>query len=310
MSKRRNWAVAVLAMVSLCSIGVTAVSAGASPSSRIWRSHSTSGGAAIGQPHALVAPLNMSTLTISDDTTGVNTFVASSPGSVSFNLGCATGPSSFCVTFGGGGQVQVFATAPLQAGNSYSTPSTSISVIAGNSRCGMNVTESAGIQLDQFTPQGSGAPSALALQFACDNGTTTYSGTVAYDILPTTPGQGYYLYGNDGSLAGFGNDSYLNYLGDLTQTNLNAPINGMAITPDGAGYWMAASDGGIFAYGDAGFYGSHGGSHLNQPIVGMTSTPDGGGYWLVASDGGIFTYGDAGFYGSTGVRISTSPSWA
>ena len=61
-----------------------------------------------------------------------------------------------------------------------------------------------------------------------------------------------------------------------------------------------ASDGGIFTYGDAGFYGSHGGSHLNQPIVGMTSTPDGKGYWLVASDGGIFTYGDAGFYGSHG----------
>ena len=61
-----------------------------------------------------------------------------------------------------------------------------------------------------------------------------------------------------------------------------------------------ASDGGIFAYGDAGFYGSHGGSPLNQPIVGMAATPNGKGYWLVASDGGIFAYGDAGFYGSHG----------
>ena len=66
------------------------------------------------------------------------------------------------------------------------------------------------------------------------------------------------------------------------------------------GYWEAASDGGVFAYGDAGFYGSHGGSPLNRPVVGMASTPDGKGYWLVASDGGVFAYGDAGFYGSHG----------
>ena len=61
-----------------------------------------------------------------------------------------------------------------------------------------------------------------------------------------------------------------------------------------------ASDGGIFAYGDAQFYGSTGSIHLNEPIVGMTPTPDGGGYWFVASDGGIFNYGNAGFDGSLG----------
>ena len=61
-----------------------------------------------------------------------------------------------------------------------------------------------------------------------------------------------------------------------------------------------ASDGGIFTFGDAGFFGSTGGTQLNRPIVGMAPTPTGHGYWLVASDGGIFTFGDAGFYGSTG----------
>ena len=66
------------------------------------------------------------------------------------------------------------------------------------------------------------------------------------------------------------------------------------------GYWLVASDGGIFSFGDAQFYGSEGASHLNKPIVGMTSTPDGLGYWLVASDGGIFSFGDAHFYGSEG----------
>jgi hypothetical protein len=75
---------------------------------------------------------------------------------------------------------------------------------------------------------------------------------------------------------------------------------GLASTPDGKGYWLVAADGGIFAYGDARFYGSAGGIHLNEPIVGMAATPDGKGYWLVASDGGIFSYGDARFWGSAG----------
>jgi hypothetical protein len=43
----------------------------------------------------------------------------------------------------------------------------------------------------------------------------------------------------------------------------------MVATADGGGYWLVASDGGIFRFGDAGFYGSEGGTHLNRPIVGM-----------------------------------------
>ena len=70
---------------------------------------------------------------------------------------------------------------------------------------------------------------------------------------------------------------------------------------------MVASDGGIFSFGDARFYGSTGSLHLNQPIVGMASTPDGQGYWMVASDGGIFSFGDARFYGSTGALHLNKP---
>jgi hypothetical protein len=43
----------------------------------------------------------------------------------------------------------------------------------------------------------------------------------------------------------------------------------MAPTPDGQGYWLVASDGGIFAKGDAAFLGSEGGTVLNKPVVGM-----------------------------------------
>ena len=87
---------------------------------------------------------------------------------------------------------------------------------------------------------------------------------------------------------------------------LDSPIVGMVPTPDGGGYWLVASDGGIFNYGDARFFGSMGGKHLNERIVGIAGTPDGGGYWLVATDGGIFAFGDARFLGSTGPTSSIS----
>ena len=65
----------------------------------------------------------------------------------------------------------------------------------------------------------------------------------------------------------------------------------MAATPAGHGYWLVASDGGVFSFGDAAFHGSTGGMRLNQPVVGMAAGPDGSGYWLVASDGGVFAFG-------------------
>ena len=69
-------------------------------------------------------------------------------------------------------------------------------------------------------------------------------------------------------------------------------------TTTGHGYWLVGSDGGIFTFGTAQFYGSTGNLHLNRPVVGITPTSDDGGYWLVASDGGIFSFGDTQFYGS------------
>ncbi len=84
----------------------------------------------------------------------------------------------------------------------------------------------------------------------------------------------------------------------------SVPSSGLSPT---SGYWTVASDGGIFNYGNAKFYGSTGAMTLNKPVVGMAATHDGGGYWLVASDGGIFSYGDAQFYGSTGAMTLNKP---
>ena len=86
----------------------------------------------------------------------------------------------------------------------------------------------------------------------------------------------------------------------------NKPIVGIAATPDGGGYYLVASDGGIFTYGDASFQGSTGALVLNKPVVGMAVDPSTGGYWLVASDGGIFTF-NTPFYGSTGSMVLNKP---
>ena len=70
------------------------------------------------------------------------------------------------------------------------------------------------------------------------------------------------------------------------------------ILPGPRGYWLVGSDGGIFSFGQAHFYGSMGGIPLQRPVVGITPTHDKHGYWLVASDGGIFSFGDSNYYGS------------
>jgi hypothetical protein len=165
---------------------------------------------------------------------------------------------------------------------------------------------------DAISPPDNGPVTTLGLEFEADCYANTgifdtyYLGQVAIN-LPNDGGEGYYLYDRTGALYAFGNNSYLSFFGDLSFSSLNAPIVSMAVTPDGGGYWMLGSDGGIFSYGDAQFYGSTGGMALNKPIVSMTSTADGKGYWLVASDGGIFAFGDAAFYGSMGGQPLNKP---
>jgi SpoIID/LytB domain protein len=74
-----------------------------------------------------------------------------------------------------------------------------------------------------------------------------------------------------------------------------------------SGYWINATDGGVFSFGSAQFYGSTGGMVLNKPVVGMAGTRDARGYWEVATDGGVFSFGDAQFHGSTGAMVLNQP---
>jgi hypothetical protein len=87
------------------------------------------------------------------------------------------------------------------------------------------------------------------------------------------------------------------FYGSTGAMRLNQPIVGMEATPSGRGYWLVASDGGIFSFGDAAFLGSTDAIRLAQPIIGMSATATGLGYRL-ARDGGVFSFGDAPYLGS------------
>ena len=78
-----------------------------------------------------------------------------------------------------------------------------------------------------------------------------------------------------------------------------------AATFSGQGYWLATRDGGVLAFGDAGFFGSQG--RLNKPVVGFAPNTENTGYWLVSSDGGVFSFGSAPFLGSQGAKPLNAP---
>ena len=80
---------------------------------------------------------------------------------------------------------------------------------------------------------------------------------------------------------------------------LNKPIVGMAPTPDGQGYWFVASDGGVFAFGDAPFYGSVGGVPHQVPGRGHRQhRPPASGYWFTNDNGAVSAFGNATYWGS------------
>lgn len=72
----------------------------------------------------------------------------------------------------------------------------------------------------------------------------------------------------------------------------------MASTPDSKGYWLVAADGGVFAFGNANYYGS--GAVLAQPppVNSFMRTGLGEGYWLSAFDGPVLPFQSAPYFGS------------
>jgi hypothetical protein len=239
----------------------------------------------------------------SSPTTGTRTAIAAPAGTTSIQLNgvsCTTDGSGECLAVGGylgtapdnkadHALVEFASGGTWQATTGLDPTNPAGHVLLNGVSCPIDISSCTGVGDDTV-----GAVQAAEALYA-------FAGQVPPSCNGGLPciqaGTGYQLVASDGGVFNYGSAGFFGSTGGL---HLNAPIVGMAPTPDGAGYWLVASDGGIFNYGDAGFFGSAGALHLNAPIVGMAATPDGGGYWLVASDGGIFTYGEAAFHGSVG----------
>jgi hypothetical protein len=128
-------------------------------------------------------------------------------------------------------------------------------------------------------------------------------------ISPTADENGYWLVASDGGIFAFGDAPFVGSIpglglapaGTVGLHHLNAPIVGMVPSADGGGYFMVASDGGVFAFGDAQFEGS-------CPAIGgcagtaVAVVPDasGAGYWVMTATGHVYAFGDARYYGAPG----------
>jgi hypothetical protein len=128
-------------------------------------------------------------------------------------------------------------------------------------------------------------------------------------IVPTEDRGGYWLDASDGGIFAFGNAGFygsipglgLHPAGSGLPSSLNAPIVGMVPSADGSGYFMVASDGGVFAFGDARFAGSCPGiGGCSGAAVAVMPDASGNGYWLVTESGHVYTFGDAPYFGAPG----------
>ena len=128
-------------------------------------------------------------------------------------------------------------------------------------------------------------------------------------IVPTIDRSGYWLDASDGGIFAFGDSGFygsipglgLHPAGSGQPNSLDAPIVGMVPSTDGGGYFMVASDGGVFAFGDARFAGSCPGiGGCSGAAVAVMPDASGNGYWLVTQSGHIYTFGDAPYFGAPG----------
>jgi len=135
-------------------------------------------------------------------------------------------------------------------------------------------------------------------------------------ITPTKDDGGYWLVASDGGIFAFGDSGFYGSIPGLglhpagTPGNvrrLNAPVVGMVPSTDGGGYFMVASDGGVFAFGDAQFEGSCPGiGGCSGTAVAVMPDASGNGYWLVTATGHVYSFGDATFYGAPGPEGTVS----
>jgi plastocyanin len=82
----------------------------------------------------------------------------------------------------------------------------------------------------------------------------------------------------------------------------HANMFGVVGTP---GYRVGSSNGGVYTFGAADFFGSKAGSALPSPVVATPATLDNQGYWLVTADGHTYNYGAAANLGNVPIKLAS-----
>ena len=129
-------------------------------------------------------------------------------------------------------------------------------------------------------------------------------------IASTPDHRGYWLVANDGGVFAFGDAGFYGSLpglgfapaGTKRLPRLNAPIVGIVPSHDGRGYFMVASDGGVFAFGDAPFEGSCPGIGGCAGAAKVVMPAAGDGYWLITATGDVYAFGEAPYLGGPGAQ--------
>ena len=135
--------------------------------------------------------------------------------------------------------------APVAVADSYSTPKNTTLTVAAPAV----LANDSDVDADPLTALKVSDPA---------HGTLTLAATGSVSYIPTS---GY-----------VGPDSFTYKANDGTIDSNTVTVSLTVVGPT-QGYWMVASDGGIFTFGTAGFFGSKGGQPLDQPVVGMARTP-------------------------------------
>ena len=121
-------------------------------------------------------------------------------------------------------------------------------------------------------------------------------------MTPTGDRQGYWMVATDGGMFAFGDARFFGSIpgdgihpaGSGVSPELAKPIVAMVASPTGNGYLLVATDGGVFAFGDARFHGSCPGIGGCSGAV-VDVVPDAGelGYWVVTATGHVYAFGNA-----------------
>ena len=106
--------------------------------------------------------------------------------------------------------------------------------------------------------------------------------------------RGYYAVTAQGKVTTYG---YAQFYGDLPSSGITpaSPIIQVVATPDGRGYWLLASSGQLYPFGDAGF--SAGALPSGETAKQFVVLPSGAGGYLLTSTNQVVAVGQASVYG-------------